>query len=329
MKRHFLKCILAGSFWLGVNLLRAAPGTYTVGKGETLFGIARKLGLGVAQLYEINPGLKENPGLKMGQVILIPDSGAESVPAKPAQASAVVQEDAAYPQAEEFRTYTVQPKETAFGIARQFGISFEVLKKYNPELAAGLKAGMKLRIPISAPSPSEPKPAAAELKPVPVSRPLAPIEPKAESRPEPPAAKTVAESKPVAATNKALPVQAAVAKMPEPDLSKFSGRELDYKNQFMSELEGGKKLSKEKGSAIFLEEEENGNPYLALCDMVPVGSIVQIRNLLNGRTAFVKVLGKLPKEDKMQEVSIKIPSGLRAVLKTSDSRILVELSVLK
>lgn len=327
MKRHFLNVFLTGSLWLGVNELAAAPGTYTVGKGETLFGIARKLGVGVGRLYELNPGLKENPSVKIGQQLQVPDAADA-----PRPAATEVVEDAAYPQAEEFRTYTVQPKETAYGIARQFGVSYEVLKKYNPEMEAGLKVGMKLRIPMAARPASEAKP--VDVKPLvaspsSTSKPVPAAESPAMAKPAPAAVKPASEFKPAAPPSRPLTTQAAASSMPEPDLSKFSGRELDYKNQFMRDLENGKKISKEKGSAVFLEDEENGNPYLALCDLVPVGSVVQLRNLLNGRTAFVKVLGKLPQEDKIREVSIKIPSGLRTVLKTSDSLILVELSLLK
>ncbi|MDT0686176.1 amino acid ABC transporter substrate-binding protein [Autumnicola psychrophila] len=97
---------------------------------ETKYGIARKYGLTVQELEEMNPTVDVlQPGimLKVGTDVL------ENEP--------VIITD------ETFEFYEVQPKENFFRLTRKFGIDRDSLIALNPALKDGVKSGMVLKIP--------------------------------------------------------------------------------------------------------------------------------------------------------------------------------------
>ena len=108
------------------------PGTqkYTVKAQETKFGIARKFGVSIAELEDLNPNMGE--GLKVGETIIVPDK-------------AVI--DNAEIDEEKFQYYEVNPKEGFYRLKAKFGLSEEEVIALNPYAKDGLKEGMILKIP--------------------------------------------------------------------------------------------------------------------------------------------------------------------------------------
>lgn len=111
---------------------------HTVQKGETITAIAQKYKVEPSAIYELNPDCTRT--LKLESIILIPRQTSKRGKAKIESNPTLVQ-----------NLHEVQPKETLFGIAKQYEISLEELNVANPELAeAGLKAGQKIKIPTKA-----------------------------------------------------------------------------------------------------------------------------------------------------------------------------------
>ncbi|MBD8349723.1 LysM peptidoglycan-binding domain-containing protein [Dysgonomonas sp. HGC4] len=116
--------------------------SYIVKAKETLYSIAKQFDLKVDDLINANPELKLKP-LSEGQSLLIPSSGGRSsnnvsntpVPQSIAQAKS------------RFIEHQVVPKETLYGIARQYNTTPEALIDFNPILKDGLKQGMTILIP--------------------------------------------------------------------------------------------------------------------------------------------------------------------------------------
>lgn len=108
------------------------PGTqqYIVQVKETKFGIARKFGISIAELEDLNPDLKE--GLKVGTTILVPEK-------------TVI--DEAEIDDENFQYYEVKPKEGFYRLKVKFGLSEEEILALNPYAKDGLKEGMILKLP--------------------------------------------------------------------------------------------------------------------------------------------------------------------------------------
>lgn len=125
---------------------------------ETLYSIAKKHGITVNNLYELNPGLKAT-GLKNGQQINVPVTSTAVVATttntesqnKPQlipveKIAAKVSENADGTIIRE-----IQATETKYAIAREYGLTVADLDKANPALESeGLKIGQKIIIPVKA-----------------------------------------------------------------------------------------------------------------------------------------------------------------------------------
>lgn len=138
---------------------------YEVLQNETKYSIAKKYGISVPELNKANPIL-ETESLKIGQKITIPVKEGfvpETVAAKETekivQESAVAEKElpkqetvAAIPVKEPVKELSeeiireVLPRETKFGIAKQYGISVEELERQNPSIKRNLPVGFKLSI---------------------------------------------------------------------------------------------------------------------------------------------------------------------------------------
>ncbi|KVV16372.1 LysM peptidoglycan-binding domain-containing protein [Flavobacterium sp. TAB 87] len=101
---------------------------HKIKKGETAYFIAQKYKVSLEDLYQLNPNSQN--GLVDNQIIQIP---VHSIPNNLTK-----------------QTHTVAPKETLFGLAKQYQISVNALEETNQEiLASGLQIGQVLVIPNS------------------------------------------------------------------------------------------------------------------------------------------------------------------------------------
>jgi murein DD-endopeptidase MepM/ murein hydrolase activator NlpD len=125
-----------------------AAGSYTVQRGDTIYGIARQLNISVRALIDAN-NLQPPFQVSLGQVLLLPGGG----------------------------NYVVVRDDTLIGVARKTGVPFSTLARIN-NLSAPyvLKVGQKLKLPggsgDSAIAGAAP-PAADAARPVAVAAPVA------------------------------------------------------------------------------------------------------------------------------------------------------------
>ena len=135
IKKIFILSGLIG--FLGLS----AQKTHTVAPKETPYGISKQYGLTIDELYRLNPSAKEN-GLKIGDVVVVSKSGSasKSVVSAPAVTSVA--------KTGKTGTITLQPKQTIYGITKQYQISESELRKLNPELDSHMKIGDKITLPL-------------------------------------------------------------------------------------------------------------------------------------------------------------------------------------
>lgn len=112
---------------------------HTVSSGETVTQIAQKYKVTPLDIYTLNPDARN--GLKEKSVLLIPSKGAVKIPVKEQK---IVETPSVQKKG---NTHTVAPKETAYGLAKQYNVSVADLEKANPEIKDGLKIGQVLTIP--------------------------------------------------------------------------------------------------------------------------------------------------------------------------------------
>jgi LysM repeat protein len=100
---------------------------HRIQKGETAFFIAKKYKVSVDEIYKLNP--ESQNGIKDNQIIKIPVHSLQNTTSKQ-------------------QTHIVAPKETLFGLSKQYHVSVEVIQNANSEiLASGLQIGQELIIP--------------------------------------------------------------------------------------------------------------------------------------------------------------------------------------
>lgn len=103
---------------------QARDGEHIVVKGETLWGIARRNGINVAQLTAANAN-KLSEFLQIGQVLTIPDKNSNSSISG---------------------QYLVKRGDTKFGLAKRFNMTIAELEQKNPHIINMLMAGHKLDV---------------------------------------------------------------------------------------------------------------------------------------------------------------------------------------
>ncbi|MDC8106347.1 LysM peptidoglycan-binding domain-containing protein [Chryseobacterium sp. B21-037] len=134
IKRFFILSSLC--MVLGVS----AQQSHTVVKGDNPYNIAKKYGITVDELLKLNPKFKDGK-LTVGDVLTVKSDKSTSAPVTK---TAVIEK--AKPNAQ-LGKIVLQPKQTIYGITKQYRISETDLRKLNPELDSHMKIGDEITLP--------------------------------------------------------------------------------------------------------------------------------------------------------------------------------------
>ncbi|TPG58963.1 LysM peptidoglycan-binding domain-containing protein [Hymenobacter nivis] len=263
---------------------------HRVGAGETLSALSRRYHVSVAQLTAANPQVAS--GLGIGQVVLVPRPLAAGTPAAAAAAAPAAKAGGAAVPAS--GRYTVARGETLFAIARRFQLTPDDIIKLNNLPANGrVRVGQQLLLEAPAVATAAPALAATPLKtPAPT---VAPV-------PDKPA--QVATVTPAAPADRET--ERAAERAPT-RASELAGRITD--------------------SGMAAGIDNNGtDKYLALHKTAPVGTIMQVKNTMNGQSVYVRVIGKLPDTGENNNILVRLSPRAVQKLGTSDQRFRVETS---
>ncbi|SHG50593.1 LysM domain-containing protein [Flavobacterium micromati] len=107
---------------------------HSIKKGETLSSIASKFDVKLSEISKLNPSA--NKTLKINSILLIPIALKQST---------FVENEVKVENSNQF--HEVKPKETLYGIAKQYDISLNDLMLGNPSLSSELKIGQKINLP--------------------------------------------------------------------------------------------------------------------------------------------------------------------------------------
>ncbi|AZA81747.1 amino acid ABC transporter substrate-binding protein [Chryseobacterium lactis] len=125
---------------LGVS----AQKSHTVVQGDNPYNIAKKYGMTVDELLKLNPKHKDGK-LAIGDVLTIKSEKA----ATPVVTKAAVVEKAKTTSSTSLGKIVLQPKQTIYGITKQYRISESDLRKLNPELDSHMKIGDEITLPLA------------------------------------------------------------------------------------------------------------------------------------------------------------------------------------
>ena len=241
--------------------------------------------------------------------------------------------------------YKMSAGETAYAVSRKYAITFKDLAAVNSGVDMGaLKSGQEILVPgkftasNTQVKTTEPVITKNEVK---VIEPI--VEPKiVKSEPEPKAhvietpvkTETQAEiikEEPVVASE---PVNTDPAMLSEGDLTVQPIVETGDKSKTFAQLYAGYLstnmiATSEKGVATWIEKngiQTANDRFYALHSSAPIGSIVKVRNLMNNRTIYAKVIGSLSESEKQEKVLIKLSAGAAERLNVLDNRFVVEMT---
>jgi LysM repeat protein len=278
---------------------------------ETLFALSRKYHVPVDKIVDANPKIQS--GLQVGQLVYIPRNTPVAVTPKtttspivtstaPDPATTAPATPAAAPRtfvvdAKGNKMHQVADKQTLYAISRLYSVSVADIKRWNNLTSDQVSVGDQLIVgvgnkPTAAPQYSqEPDDDVEKAKNI-STQPVVTITKKAD---EP--------------LTKAEPV--TPARTPDTD----SGNETETISKIT-----------ESGLAEVIDNRSENNKYLALHRSAPVGTILQVKNLMNGQSVYVRVIGKLPETGVNDKVIIKISNRAYQKLAALDNRFRVEVS---
>lgn len=348
IKLYLIICLLAGANFV---FAQQRIQTHKMEAGETFYAVSRMYGVSVQDLMAANPGLDIN-NLKIGQTI--------SVPVQITTTPSVVKntETSLQPINTNVREgfHQVAVGETLYSISRQYGLSVNELQAMNELKDNNIAVGQVLRVKrvitgaqyvnenvgktqtipnkaietvvvdknansAAVQIPERGKPINTATNPnLSVSVPVAQkAEIKNTASMSPAADKSVSEN---AVVKSSIPEKAApISTYVEENKTEAKG---SYSEQFSHYAENGSKILSKKGVANYLADVADNQNYFAMYDGAPIGTILKVKNLMNNKIAYVKVIGNLPEEDKANDILIKVSSSTARSLGVLDMKFLTE-----
>jgi len=271
--------------------------THTVAAKETMFSISKMYGVTVDEIKQWN-NLSDN-ALSIGQQLTI-KKGSPTSTSSSGTATTVVGVATA-----KKGVHTVASKETMYSISRQYGVSVQQLQEWNNLTGTELNIGQELLV--AAPSGE------AVKQNTPVAQNTTP----AQTSPSVPAS--------------TVPVVVAAEQKKEPPAQASSPPKQESKEQTIRISESVKNSDEilQTGLAELIEGTSGNRKYLALHRNAPVGTIMKVKNEMNNREVFVRVMGKLPETALNDKLVIKISKSAYDRLGAIDPRFRVEVTYYK
>lgn len=303
--------------------------THTIMAGETLYAIARYYGISVAAIQAANPGLEVDK-INPGQILQLPQQAAKpATEVKPAapdpsttnnnpptprreqgptttdllkasdidnnpSTAASEQPVQASPQQGAIR-HTVKKGETMFSISRQYNVTVTDLKDWNNLESFQIDIGQELIVGYSAATTNQAS--AVTQDPDQAGKPVT-------DKPAQPTARFTYDG-----------IDNILSLQYKEDLS----------SQYFKE-------ERNNGIATWISDVDGypyDNGYFALHRTLPIGTIVKVRNLMNDKIVFAKVIGRLPNTAANDKIMLKLPEAAKQELKVLDDQMVMEVSYLR
>lgn len=310
---------------------------HKVGEKETLYGISRRYGVTVTQILEFNK--TADAGLEIGQILKVP-----YVPRPKTPKGATV--------------HKVAEKETLFSISRQYNVTIDEIKQWNSLPDNSLAVGQELVIKATNTIPGMPQVQPVEMKSARTVHTVAQKETLFSISRQYGAtidqlktwnnltseelsigqvlfvaqpiynSSSQTQTNPVVETTQQTTTQTPVTT--EVPVTKTEVTpQVKPPVVTISESVTNKDEIKESGLAELIDGTEGNRKYLALHRTAPVGTILKIRNEMNNREVFVRVIGKLPDTALTDKLVIKVSKSAYDRLGAIDPRFRVEVTYYK
>ncbi len=271
--------------------------THTVMVGENLYQISKLYNVSVNGILVANPGLTESV-VKLGQIIRIPNKTNKKIltnsePTKSELVPKVAVKEALTPKTSKY--HTVLAGQTMYAISKMYNVKIEDIQKWNNIKDYNLTLGSQIIV----------SDAKETETPQVIKKQVYKIE----------------EPKPVENSAK---VDEVINKAPE--LNENINSETPTKDILASNNATQKDLAKifkaKSGIAIIQIAKGTGAPittslgtietvYLVLHKWLPIGTIIKVKNLVNSKIIYAKVIGKLDDNEENKHVIVRYSLGVK------------------
>lgn len=278
--------------------------THIVAAKETMFSISKQYGVTVDEIKQWNNITDNN--LSIGQEIIVKKNGHTA--AATSQAQTQTQTSNTPPVVGPKKgVHIVASKETLFSISKQYGITVQQLRDWNKLEENDISIGQELLV--AAPGQAQTQVQTAAIPP------------------------PVVEVKKDATEIKKDPEIKEVKKDPEikkdPVVTTTPKPVKEPTNIVISESVKNSDEIVQSGLAELIEGTDGNRKYLALHRTAPVGTILKVKNEMNNREVFVRVMGKLPDTALTDKLVIKVSKSAYDRLGAIDPRFRVEVTYYK
>lgn len=309
---------------------------HKVDPGETLYSISKKYGVTADAITEANPG--SGMGIRVGQVLKVPKG-------KSAEESAST-ETSAEEEDNSSNYHIVKEGETLYAISQKYPCSVEDIQKWNNLSGNELNVGQKLMIKqeentsetvMATTTTSDEEITTEETTPIEETEEVAETETDIEETAT--ETETISEStetaiveepveteaEEVTTVENSTPTKAIEEEEEEKGLTiaeriRLQASKVTYEKTEVNDDSlpskrtqdmGGYSKTFEKGYAILLENTGFDERYLAHHRTLPIGSILQVKNLENSKTVFVRIVGVLEHENPKVIISLSMKAQIR------------------
>lgn len=279
-----------------VSIQNEAGKAYIIHKVEpkqTLYAILRKYGCSMNEFKAANPGISDN--LNIGQLVKVPyHKVVNTAPARYSNQPTTT----LTPESPRPATHTVEQGQGLYGISHKYKVSIADLRRWNELTSDQLSTGQVLVIdPREYERRRYSSPDVSARTDVPrgeqIYRPIA-------------SGVGTEQNKVVAKTEEPLPTDVKTSSE-------------------VVRTASGYRRTIETGLAELIDVEDNSGKYLALHRSAGVGTLVNVKNMANGQSIWVKVVGKLP-DIGSDKVIIKLSPRAFEKLNATEKRIRAELN---
>lgn len=304
---------------------------HRVEAGETLYSIGRRYGASVDEIKQANGGLTTN--ISVGQEIRVPWNKRDEA------TGAVPQATADY--------HLVEPGQTLYSISRLYNVSVDDLKAWNKLQSNELAAGQRLIVKNGGAEPASAIVAGApgagySYHVVQPSETLYGISRKFDvtideikewnnlSGNTLSVGQSIIVGKPEQAGTLTASIEETPAREKKKELLATENGSLKQINKKgyttdTTQVAGYEKVI-EEGFAAVIENSPDTNKFLALHRTAPIGAILEVKNRMNDRSIYVRVVGTLPDTGVNNKVLIRLSQKAFERLGSPDPKVPVEVS---
>ncbi len=263
---------------------------HRVEKGQTLYFLSKKYDTSIQDLMRFNPQIGKDMIIKDGMILKIFTKPMEKIESK------------------NYRYHTVEKGQTLYSLSKMYNVSVDDIiymnQLDNPSIGIGDKLIVQNVNNEALYNVSKNNDSAKENIPNDNSKNISISSKKENDK------LLYKQVETVKTEGKALEIKSKDVEM--------------YKMLYDSYAETGSALKKKKGIGNFLEQSTTKDVYLALVDGIVSGQVIRLRNLMNNKVIYLKVIGSVPSKDQKNNIAIKISQAAARDLKIVEDRFLAE-----